>query len=317
MPGTDVKRRTGAPFGQDAPYCAAPDPELRVPAQLMGPLSCDCHAHICGPESRYAYAEQRIYTPPDALVPGYRTLLSVLGVERAVLVQPSVYGTDNTVLLQAMKDMQRLGVDCRGVAVLDETVPEHYLDELHALGIRGLRFNLVDVAEATAGPPLDAIRRLCRRIARLGWHAEFLIHVDDYPDLDEWFADFPVEIVVGHMGYCRVGCTVNSPGFAALLRLARDGRCWVKLTGPYRISAGDLPYTEAADFAGAVVEAAPTRAIWGTDWPHVMVTKAMPNDADLCDLLNEWVAESTFRQRILVGNPAVLYGFAASENADG
>jgi predicted TIM-barrel fold metal-dependent hydrolase len=311
MPESEVERRTGPPFGKDAPYCAAPDPELRAPAALMGPLSCDCHAHICGPERDFAYAEQRIYTPPDALVPEYQALLSTLGVERAVLVQPSVYGTDNTVLLQAIQDMQQLGVDCRGVAVVDDSVPEQNLDELHALGIRGLRFNLVDVAEASDGLPFDAIRDLCRRIARLGWHAEFLIHVDDYPDLDELFAGFPVDIVVGHAGYCRIGSTVDSPGFAAMLRLARDGRCWVKLSGPYRISAGDLPYAEAAGFARAVIEAAPGRVIWGTDWPHVMVSKAMPNDADLCDLLNDWVSEPAVRQRILIDNPAALYGFAA------
>jgi predicted TIM-barrel fold metal-dependent hydrolase len=277
----------------------------------MGALSCDCHAHICGPEHEYAYAARRIYTPPDALVPEYHALLSALGVERAVLVQPSVYGTDNTVMLRAMEDLQQTGVACRGVAVLDDVVPEQRLDELHAAGIRGLRFNLVDVVEAGEGPAPAAIRGLCDRIARLGWHAEFLIHVDDYPDLDDLFADFPVEIVVGHVGYCRRGSTVDSPGFAAMLRLARAGRCWVKLTGPYRISAGDLPYVEAADFACAAVEAAPSRVIWGTDWPHVMVSKAMPNDAELCDLLDDWVSEPAQRQRILVDNPAALYSFAA------
>jgi len=275
----------------------------------MGALSCDCHAHICGPETRYPYAEQRIYTPPDALVSDYLTLLSNLGVERAVLVQPSVYGTDNAALVEAMQAVQEAGLECRGVAVLDHSVTDEHLHALHSFGIRGLRFNLVDVAQASDGVPIDDIRVLCERISQFGWHAEFLIHVDDYPDLDTLFADFPVEIVVGHIGYCRLGSTPVSAGFAAMLRLAHEGRCWVKLTGPYRISAGDLPYPEAADFARAVVKAAPARTIWGTDWPHVMVSKAMPNDADLCDLFENWVTDPALRQRIVVDNPATLYGF--------
>ena len=292
-----------------AAYCAPPDPELRAPALPMGPLSCDSHAHICGPESLYAYADERIYTPPDALLPEYRNLLKTLGVERAVLVQPSVYGTDNTVMLAALREMTAAGMPCRGVAVVDEAVTERELNDLHEAGVRGLRFNLVDVAEPGKGAPLAWIRSLCERVAPRGWHAELLIHVDDYPDFDARFADFPTEIVIGHMGYLRLGRDVTSDGFGGMLRLAASGRCWVKLTAPYRISAGDLPYGEAGDFARAVVAAAPDRVVWGTDWPHVMVKKPMPNDADLCDLFFRWVPDPQTRHRILVDNPAELYGF--------
>ena len=116
-----------------------------------GPMSCDSHAHICGPESDYAYADDRIYTPPDALLSDYLNLLGTLSVERAVLVQPSVYGTDNTVMLSAMREMTSAGMQCRGVAVVDETVTEPELDEMHETGVRGLRFNLVDVSPHLAG----------------------------------------------------------------------------------------------------------------------------------------------------------------------
>ncbi len=303
MSSSGRERRSGAA------YCAPPDPELRAPAAPMGPLSCDSHAHVCGPESEYAYADERIYTPPDALVPAYLKLLGTLGIERAVLVQPSVYGTDNTVMLSAMRDMTAAGMQCRGVAVVDETVTGRELDELHEAGVRGLRFNLVDVADPGKGAPLESIRALCERIAPLGWHAEFLIHVDDYPDFDARFGDFPTDIVVGHMGYLRLGQDIACDGFRGMLRLAAAGRCWVKLTAPYRISAGDLPYGEAGEFARAVVAAAPARVVWGTDWPHVMVSKPMPNDADLCDLLSRWVPDPAARRRILVDNPAELYGF--------
>jgi predicted TIM-barrel fold metal-dependent hydrolase len=136
-----------------------------------------------------------------------------------------------------------------------------------------------------------------------------LIHADDYPDFDTRFGDFPTEIAVGHMGYLRPGRDSTNDGFGGMLRLAEAGRCWIKLTGPYRISPGDLPYPEADEFARAIVEAAPKRVLWGTDWPHVMVAKPMPNDADLCDLLVQWIPNPATRRRILVDNPAELYGF--------
>jgi predicted TIM-barrel fold metal-dependent hydrolase len=303
MSNSEQEERSGAA------YCAPPDPELRAPAVPMGPLSCDSHAHICGPESEYAYADERIYTPPDASPSDYLNLLKSLGVERSVLVQPSVYGTDNTVMLSAMREMTSAGMQCRGVAVVDETVTARELDDMHEAGVRGLRFNLVDVADPGRGPPLAAIRALCERVAGRGWHAEFLIHVDDYPDFEARFSDFPTDIVIGHMGYLRPGLDVSSDGFAGMLRLAASGRCWVKLTAPYRISAGDLPYPEAGEFARAVVAAAPGRVVWGTDWPHVMVSKPMPNDADLCDLFFRWVPDAEARRRILVDNPAELYDF--------
>ncbi|MCZ6483579.1 MAG: amidohydrolase family protein, partial [Alphaproteobacteria bacterium] len=147
------------------------------------------------------------------------------------------------------------------------------------------------------------------RIKGLGWHVEFLIHVDGHPGFDAMFADFPTDIVIGHMGYMRPGRDMNEAGFEAMVRLASAGRCWVKLTGPYRISAGDLPYGEVTPVARALLEAAPGRVIWGTDWPHVMVTKPMPNDGDLCDLLADWVPDADLRKRVLVDNPAELYGF--------
>ncbi len=297
------------PVGGDAPYCAAPDPELRSPKTRFAALACDTHAHICGPISRFRYAEERIYTPPDALVPDYVGLLKAIGCGRAVLVQPSVYGADNTVLLAGLKDIRASGIDCRGVAVIDRNINDEELQRLDDAGIRGIRFNLVDVANPKTGLPLDEIRALCARIAALDWHAELLIHVDDYPDFDVLFADWPVDIVIGHMGYCRLGQSPESEGFRAMLRLAGQGRCWIKMTGPYRISSGDLPYREAGDFARALVENVPDRLIWGTDWPHVMVTKPMPNDADLCDLFVDWVADLKTWEKILVANPAQLYRF--------
>ena len=268
--------------------------------------ACDTHAHICGPIERYPYAERRVYTPPDALLPAYRHMLDALGVERAVLVQPSVYGTDNTVMLAAMAELG--STRCRGVAVVDDDISDHELESLHEAGVRGVRINVVDVAEGKGVIPMQSLAQLAGRVKRYGWHVEFLMHADEFPDLDRQFADFPVDIVLGHLGYMKADKGVDQPGYQAMLRLMRQGKCWVKLTGPYRISNAPLPHADTLPYARALLEAAPERVLWGTDWPHVMVKTPMPNDADLADLLLDWVPER-YREQVLVANPAKLYGF--------
>lgn len=268
--------------------------------------ACDTHAHICGPIELHPYAAHRVYTPPDALLPAYRHMLDTLGVERCVLVQPSVYGTDNSVMLEAMTEIgpQR----CRGVAVVEDDVSDSVLEGLHAAGVRGVRINVVDVAENKGVIPMKTLRPLAERVKRFGWHVEFLMHADEFPDMDRQFADFPVDIVLGHLGYMKTDKGLDHPGYQAMLKLMRRGRCWVKLTGPYRISTQALPHGDTSAYARVLLEAAPERVIWGSDWPHVMVKGPMPNDADLADLLLDWVPER-LREQVLVKNPAKLYGF--------
>jgi 2-pyrone-4,6-dicarboxylate lactonase len=292
----------------DAPECAGPDFNPRQPTRMRLPArSCDTHAHIMGPKAKHAYSPARIYTPPDCLLSDYLHMLDTLGVERAVLVQPSVYGTDNTVMLEAMKTA---GGRLRGVAVVDEDIADDELQGLAAAGVRGVRVNIVDVKDRKPGTlPMASLTKLARRIAPLGWHMEFLMHADEFPDLDRAFADFPVEIVFGHLGYLTIGKPVEDPGFQALLRLMQSGRAWVKLTGPYRITSEPLPYPPTVPFAHALVEANRERVIWGTDWPHVMLKGRMPNDGELADLLGTWLPDPAVRQQVLVRNPEKLYGF--------
>jgi 2-pyrone-4,6-dicarboxylate lactonase len=248
-----------------------------------------------------------VYTPPDCLLPDYERMLAALGLARAVLVQPSVYAHDNTVLLAAL---ERGGGRYRGVAVIDPAVADLELARLHARGVRGVRVNLVDVPGREPGAlPLPALRALAKRVAPLGWHLELLLHADEFPGLDTAFADFPVGVVLGHLGYMSAGRGLDDPGFRALLRLLARGRCWVKLTGPYRISRAPLPWADVAPLARALAEARADRLLWGSDWPHVMLEGEMPNDADLIDLLEDWLPDATLRRRVLVDNPAALYGF--------
>jgi 2-pyrone-4,6-dicarboxylate lactonase len=290
-----------------APPCAPPDPKPRKPRVVLPPLACDSHAHILGPASRYAYSPARTYTPPDALLPDYEHLLKTLGVVRAVLVQPSVYGSDNSAMVDAMKTA---GNRFRGVAVVNEDISEAELRKLHDAGVRGVRFNIVDVKDGKRGTlPLDVPRKLAERVRPFGWHVEFLMHVDEFPDLDRAFADFPVDIVLGHLGYMKTDKGLDTPGYRALLRLVKTGRCWVKLTGPYRISTTTLPYPDVTPFARTLMKANAERILWGSDWPHV-TTKVMPNDGDLCDLLLDWIPDPRLREQVLVKNPAKLYGFS-------
>jgi predicted TIM-barrel fold metal-dependent hydrolase len=291
----------------DPPVCASPDPRTRRPRLELPPGACDCHAHVCGPASKYPPYAKRVYTPPlRAEISDYLKMLDTLGVERAVLVQPSFYGTDNSAMLDAI---EAAGGRFRGVAVVPPDVSDKALERLHAQGVRGARVNIVDTREGKGVLPLGALLPLARRIQPLGWHMEFLMHADEFPRLDETLADFPVDVVLGHLGYVRTDKGVADPGFQALLRLLRGGRAWVKLTGAYRISPAPMPHPDTVVFARALLESAPQRLVWGTDWPHVMTRWHidMPNDGDITDLLGAWVPDEKLREQILVHNPTRLY----------
>ena len=253
-------------------------------------------------------APQRVYTPPDCLLPDYQHMLKTLGVERAVLVQPSVYGTDNTAMLDAMR---AAGPQFRGVAVVADDVAESEFNRLHEAGVRGVRVNIVDVKERKAGYAAD--RR--PQAARAQGQAVRLAHgISDArrrvprsrPDARRLSGRHGVRAPGLHEDRQRAS---RIPVFKALLRLMQSGRAWVKLTGPYRISTQPLPHADTNTYAHALIKAAPQQVIWGTDWPHVMVKGAMPNDGDLCDLLAAWIPDDATRRQVLVDNPARLYGF--------
>jgi predicted TIM-barrel fold metal-dependent hydrolase len=278
---------------------------------VFPPGAVDCHAHVCGPAEQFPYAHERIYTPPDATLDVYRSLLKTLHVDRAVLVQPSVYGTDNRAMLAALNQYPN---QFRGVAVISSNpndTTDQQLESLHRAGVRGIRCNVVDVADPLAGLPIENLKTLAKKIQPFGWHLELLMHVNEYPNLPKTFESFPVDLVFGHFGYSHAKHGVNDKGFQGLLTLLKNGQAWVKMTGPYRICDSNLPYTDMRPLNDVVIEANPKRLIWGSDWPHVMVKKQMPHDADLCDLFGDWVSDPTLRKSILVDNPCMLYDFPA------
>jgi len=291
-----------------APLCQAPDSEIRSPKIQFPAGAVDCHAHVCGPALEFPYADERIYTPPDATLAQYESLLNMLGVDRAVLVQPSVYGTDNRAMLAALTSNPN---KFRGIAVIDPQISDAQLESMHHAGVRGIRCNVVDVADKSKGLPINVLTAIAKRIKPFGWHLELLAHVNEYPDLAKTFSNFPVDLVFGHFGYSHIRHGVNDAGFQGLLELLREQKAWVKMTGPYRICDGDFPYTDMRAFNDEVIQANSKRLIWGSDWPHVMVKKHMPHDADLCDLLGSWIADPSLRKTILSDNPCMLYEYPA------
>lgn len=282
--------------------CLPPLDVLPRPSWRAPPLSCDCHFHIFGPYDRFPLDPGRHYDPAAALIPAYLRVAEALGLERMVIVQPSVYGTDNACSLDAAA---RFGLDrARVVAVVDPAIDEASLRELHAKGTRGVRFNAV----SGNGTPLQDLDALARRIAPLGWHLQLYATGEILAEIAPRLAALPVEVVVDHMGGVRTQDGLGGAGFQALLRLLDGGRAWVKLCG-YRISSAGPPFADVGPFARALLDAAPDRCVWGTDWPHPSLSAWMPEDGALLDRLGEWAPSAKERQRVLVDNPAQLYRF--------
>ncbi len=284
------------------PTIPGPDPDTRAPRLAAPPGSADCHFHIFGPEDQYPYAPKRGYTPPDALEADYARMAGTLGLERGVVVQASAHGADNSRVVDAIA---ALGPGYRGVGVVTPETPEAEMEELTRQGLRASRMNL----HAGGSGGMDTLEDLAAKAANFGWHLQLFSDCRDLAEIAPRLAALPVDLVVDHMGFISAEHGPEHPGFGALLDLARSGKAWVKLTGAERITVEGPPYRDALPYARALIEAAPDRVIWGTDWPHTRVRPPMPNDADLLDLLLEWAPEESLRRKILVDNPKALYGF--------
>jgi 2-pyrone-4,6-dicarboxylate lactonase len=278
-----------------------PDPDTRRPRIAMPAGTCDCHVHLFGPQTRYRYDPKRRYTPPDASLDDYMKMARTLGVERAVLVQPSVYMTDNSVILDTLAANR---FPLRAVVVFED-VSDRELERMHELGVRGVRLNL----RHAAGVSGDIAPRMAERIKPLGWHLQFRLDPDDFVNVEPMIRQLPVDVVIDHMGQVPADEGIESPAFQAILRLARSGRAWVKLSAPYRLGKLEHPYRDVTPFVQALLEANVDRMVWATDWPHTTLTKRMPNDGDLVDLLGEWIPDASTRRKVLVDNPAKLYQF--------
>lgn len=274
-------------------------PKLRAPAG-----ACDCHMHIY--DSRFPVAPNAKLRPPDAHVTDYRLYQKRIGTTRNVVVTPSTYGIDNRCTLDAMA---QIGPTARGVAVVDTSVSDQELKRLTALGVSGIRFNLVQTGATT----LEMVEPLSKRVDALGWHVQFHLLADQIVAMEALFQRLPSRIVFDHLGRIPQPEGVRHPAFGVIRRLLDGGRTWVKVSGAYHdTKIGPPHYPDTSAVAKAYVQAAPERMVWGSDWPHPSEKGHKPDDAVLFDLLAHWAPDARTLRRILVENPEQLYGFPAA-----
>ena len=282
--------------------------------------ACDCHVHVFGNPAVFPFAQKRVYTPPPASVEQLLELQRELNLDRVVVVQPSVYGADNACTIDSVR---RMGVRARGVAVIDQATPRPALQEMTHAGIRGVRLNL-ETNAAGRFDPSDAKALLdatAEQIRDLGWHVQIYTGTSVIAALKDHLAQMPFPVVVDHFGRGNPAQGPTHPEFAALLDLVKSGRLYVKISGAYRVSEQAPDFAEVTPLAQALVAANPDRIVWGSDWPHPNsdfgrgkplseISPPFPiDDGLLLDQLPKWVPDAGLRKKILVENPARLYGF--------
>jgi len=283
---------------------APPDPNTRKPKYTPPPLACDAHCHIFGPASKFPYAEDAPYVPPDSPFEALQRLHKVLGIERAVIVHASCHGSDMRVTLDGIA---RSKGAYRGTAIIDEGYTEKDFQRMHDGGIRGVRFNFVK--HLGGRPDMQFFQKTIQRIQAMGWH--LILHLDatDLVEFEDMFKRIPVPMVIDHMGRVKAAGGLEQQPFRILLSSMKNPNMWVKICGAERVSSMGPPFTDAVPFAQALIAAAPERILWGTDWPHPNVGAHMPNDGDLVDLFPRMAPDPGVQRKILVENPARLYGF--------
>jgi 2-pyrone-4,6-dicarboxylate lactonase len=278
-------------------------PQRRQPRFKLPKGACDAHCHVFGPGDKFPYAANRRYTPADAPKEMLAALHAHLGIDRAVIVQASCHGADNAAMLDCIaSDPKRY----RGVAIVDDSFTEADYDRLDRGGVRGVRFNFVK--HLGGAPDMAVFNRVIDRVKTRGWHVVLHVNAPDIVPLSDMIRRLPLPFVIDHMGRVPSAAGVEQPPLRALIELSRLENCWIKVCGSERISMP--PYAAAVPIARALVEASPTRVLWGTDFPHPNATHAA-DEADLVDLVPQFVADALAQKRLLVDNPARLYGFDA------
>lgn len=283
------------------PIAATRPPKIATPAG-----ACDTHFHIFGPAAKFPFAEKRSYTPDDAPLEALLKMLDTLGVARGVVVQGHPYGTDNTVVLDALRRApQRL----RGTAIVRPDTGRDELKKMADAGVRALRFHHMPHGVGFSPLGMQSFEKLAPAMADLGLHAQFMMDANALDSALPFFKNWKLPIVLDHMGNVDGAKGTNQLGVQQMVRLLGEGRIWVKVSGSYRVSTQYPDYPDARPIHEALVKANPDQIVWGTDWPHPRLEKDMPEDGHLLDLFNAWTPDAGLRKKILVDNPAKLYGF--------
>lgn len=275
-------------------------PKLKAPKG-----TCDTHLHIFGPRDRYPLAPTAVVKPPPSPVADYRPIMERLGIDRAVIVQPSGYGTDNRCTMDAVGE---LGLDvARAIVTVDHTVSDAELERLTTAGARGIRFHMLPGGVL----PWDILETMAARVQAFGWHVQLQMDGRLFPEREALLKRLPGTLVIDHTGKFLEPVSPDHPGMKVLLGLVGSGRVWVKLSAPYETSKTAPPdYPDVMAMARPLLKAAPERMVWASNWPHVGKLADPPDDAMLLDVLLHWCPDEAVRRKILVDNPARLYGFA-------
>jgi predicted TIM-barrel fold metal-dependent hydrolase len=266
--------------------------------------ACDSHCHVFGPASRFPYAAERPYTPQEAPKEQLFALHRKLGLDHAMIVQPAAHGFDNSVTLDAIAAS---GLRYRGIALVPPAITEGEIFALHKGGIRGVRFNFL--SHLSSPPNLSDFRRIAELIAPFGWHVVLHVMPNDMPILPRYIDSLAVPFVIDHMGRISAADGMKAAGFHALRELVQNPNGWVKISGADRASAQGAPYSDVIPFARALIETAPRRILWGTDWPHPNIKGPMPSETDLLAFLKRVAPEPEMFRAILCDNPNRLYRF--------
>jgi len=298
---------------------AAAASQPRTPVQFELPAgACDCHTHVFGDPARYSLAADRVYTPEPASIGEMRALHRALRMDRVVIVQPSIYGTDNACTLDAVR---QLGSRARAVVVIDAKMPAAALDAMHKAGARGIRINLATSGQTDPAAARHLLQTAVEQLRGRPWHIQMYTTLPIIEAIRDQAAASPIPIVFDHFSGAQAPLGIEQPGFAALLSLVRTGKAYVKISGAYRSSNAQPDYADVAPLAKALIAANPQRILWGSDWPHPDSSKVAGrkatdiapllqiDDGRLLNQLAVWTPDAARRKLILADNPASLYGY--------
>ncbi|MCT9112590.1 amidohydrolase family protein [Streptomyces mirabilis] len=290
-----------------SPGCPPPHPAPRTPALVLPPDSCDAHCHVFGPADVFPYATDRTFTPLDAPKEQLFGLHAHLGLSRAVVVQSSCHGHDHRVLLDALGSG---GGRLRGVALIGEATTRAEIEELHRAGVRAFRLNFLP--HLRTPPTRTEIDSVLERVDGLGWAVQLHVRGEEITALEDVVRALPGRAVVDHIGRVDLRAGPDGPAVRSLRTLLDSGDVWVKVSGVDRVSAQGPPYADAVALAASLVAYAPERVVWGTDYPHVNITGAAPDDGLLVDLVGRIAPGPSHLRRLMVDNPAELFDFPLS-----
>jgi 2-pyrone-4,6-dicarboxylate lactonase len=295
----------GGEAPKSIPTIDPPDPNPKVPDFELPPKSCDTHTHIFGPASHYPFAANRPYNAPEAPLEAFRAVHQKIGVERCVIVNATVHGTDNRVVTDAIAAS---GGAYKGIANISDETSDKDLEALDKGGICGCRFAFLKRLGGVGD--INKFNRIVHRVAEIGWHVDVYFEPGTVGEFAPILRALPTPYVIDHMGTVQAGKGLDDPAFRALIDLqASDEKCWVKITGLERASAGGRPFHDSVPFAKRLIDNAPDRVLWGTDWPHPNV-KVMPNDGEIVDLIPLYAPDTAIQHRLLADNPARLFKFS-------